>query len=744
MSTNIKLNNDKQLFKVITVLYGFDSSTDYLSLNEKQNTLSVRKHYTLDDQKEKFEWVFFSNKFYTNPSLDHLFTMEIFEKRFFFNFVRNYKGSMIILTQNSDSLLKTTKPVFKLLLSCVEEIFADVQGQNFFLTASMVHIRKGGQYFDMFNPTQPLNLKKFETIGIVDNSTIKDVEDLHIKGVNEVRLESAEWLKSLICRIEEDIKAKINTNKKKDMLQKEHHLRFVIEGDYNAINCYEDSFVHEVLTIKLYDKNQNFFSKFNFVLYKGYDLTTKCCNKENSAFFNCILSDSYRDSKFTRLLQDTTKHNCFVLNFLPCHMQYVLILHNVLNLIETRKAFMEIDEEYSIEKNFERLEKEREKEKSKERDRDKHKFGNDLKIKDKGDKSCCKGDKSNKVNFEKAEKIDKSKGRQNKLNVGGINTVNLNINKTSFGFGSHNLNNQNSQISISNHNNSNNYFNNINLSKVNSLKNISTETSSNSLINTNNYKQNQMSIATKSHNNFLSNQSNQSNHQNYIIQPSTTKKILFSIASQEQQHNNTIKLNQHIDTKHKAEGKENNNTINNKFIIPFFQKPLQPESRLFSEKLFMSDSHFENVDMSKDSKNSKNCDVVEFDLTDQISSLSIKEIKDNKEYKETKENKENEYYLNSKYPQNHHPSSKHPLDSINPLDSIYSIKQITEPKNYDKHNPTSSTSNTNTTYHITQYIEDKNNDQLNLSLLRKIKSDNHHKILSFFSLLNDKKSNHND
>lgn len=374
MSTNIKLNNSQQLFKVITLLYGYYEDIPYLSINKNENILTLKKELSSEETKVKNEWKFYSDRFYKTPDLNSVFINEIANKRYFFNFTKNYKGSLVLVTQSEDTFLNSNSPMFMFLNQCIREVFSECFGANFKTTISYSHIKQtSNQFMDIFDTDIQFNKKKFSSMNLIKS----EEDDVKLKGSKEISMNSEDDFMSFIVLLEDVLKQSIKSTSLSNQLPKTSHLRKLDGFNFNnkqnsnvtASTRFtsnnknantEENFIHEIVTIRVYDKNKNFFSKFNFVLYKAFNLgdnVRKCFTnvKENSTFFNALIRNNYRDSKFTRLLQDTSEHNCFVINNLCVHYQFILILHDILNLIKQRQSLISIDCDFELEKEFEKL-----------------------------------------------------------------------------------------------------------------------------------------------------------------------------------------------------------------------------------------------------------------------------------------------------------------------------------------------------------------------------------------------------
>lgn len=347
MSTNVKLNT-KQKFRSIAVLYGYSEDSSFIEINDSSNYLKIKKEFHAeDDTKIINEWGFSSGKFYTCGLLSNVFTEEIVKTRFFFNFPKNFRGCLILLSQLSDTFSCTSNPMHIFAAGCVEEIFNETFGLNFNITVSYVKL-KNNRYSDVFN---------FEKREEFDAPTfiLNENQDLSIKGTKEISMKAPSNFKELFKIMEKKLQSSNSGNRINS--SKNHVSDFQSSTKQNKGT---NEFVHEILTIRVYDTNKNFFSKFSILLYKAFSLGdqfTKSINntKENSQLFNALIRNNYRDSKLTRILQDTASYNCFLINNLPAQPSNIVILHDILTLVKSRKSAMTVDCEELLKKDFEKL-----------------------------------------------------------------------------------------------------------------------------------------------------------------------------------------------------------------------------------------------------------------------------------------------------------------------------------------------------------------------------------------------------
>ena len=392
--TNIKLSkqyNCEPIFKVVSILFGYDSkeNENLLELNNNNTILTIRKKFynKFSETKVVNEWKFFSSVFYTVPDFDTIFINEIEKSKVYFNFTKNYKGSMLIVSQNKDTFLNTSSPVFHFLIKCMNSLFSECFGDNFGVYISYYHVKNFSQYMEIFDFDIPFSKKKFKGMNLMQDVWNDDIE---IKDLCEISMHSIENFVEIMELLEKNLKDNLKNNSLSLKIPNDSHFRQLLGFEnisnkfFNNLNssCLSlkkkpnndfNPFVHEVVTIRVFDKYKNFFSKYNFVLYKAYELgsiESISNSKENSLFFNAVIRNNFRDSKFTRLLQKTCEYNTFILNLLPCsENQHLIILHDILNLIKSRKSFISLDSDFQIEKDFNNLKisrKKKEKENKKE------------------------------------------------------------------------------------------------------------------------------------------------------------------------------------------------------------------------------------------------------------------------------------------------------------------------------------------------------------------------------------------
>lgn len=357
MNTNTKLNN-KQILKSVGVLYGYNpnSEKNYLNLNNDKTKLTINKESENSSNtkivgkdinninnnkiKVKNQWTFVLDKFYTEGNLDIVFNDEILKKKHYFNFQKNFKGSLIFLTQSKDTFINTEGKIFNFTQNCMSEIFDECFGTNISLTISYLkfNLSNNNVYKDMFDFNNSNN-NEFTNINLMSNE-----DDIKIKNAKEIKMENVDNFKTIFKLLESKIK-NFNSLNKKSFMKASNIVN-------NKKNIYNDEFNHEVLTIRMYDSNKHFFSKFNFILFKSYiynynnSFNLVNNTKENNILFNAIIRNSYRDTKFTRYIQDTSIYNCFVIANIPADQSSsnnIILMHDILNLINIRQSNIILD-----------------------------------------------------------------------------------------------------------------------------------------------------------------------------------------------------------------------------------------------------------------------------------------------------------------------------------------------------------------------------------------------------------------
>lgn len=330
MSNNIKLNPN-QIFRTISYIDHYDSNL--LTLDQDNTLLTITKEFKFEETIVKNEWQFESNKFYCNSEIELMLKEEIINTRYFFNFQKNFRGTLFLLTDSKESFLNLDSEIYSFTKGVMNEIYNECFGLNLQLTLSYVHINNS-KYVDYFNFDDIAN-KEFKSIVFHK----KEENDTCIKEVKEIAVTNIDQFITLLSNLSNCLK-----NKKR------------IEGKFQS------KFTHEIFTLRMYDKNKNFFSKFNLVLFKAYKLNTNNPDnninntKENSLLFNGLMRNNYRDSKLTNYLIDTATHNCLLINILSAKEENIIILHDILTLIKPRKSNIKLDfDEDVLKKQFDSL-----------------------------------------------------------------------------------------------------------------------------------------------------------------------------------------------------------------------------------------------------------------------------------------------------------------------------------------------------------------------------------------------------
>ena len=332
MSSNTKLNPN-QIFRTISFINDYDSNL--LTLNKENTLLTITKEFKFEETIVKNEWQFESNKFYcdSDSEIEAMLKEEIINTRYFFNFQKNFRGTLFLLTDCKESFLNLDSEIYSFTKGVMNEIYNECFGLNLQLTLSYVHINNS-KYVDYFNFDDITN-KQFKSITFQK----KEEKDTCIKEVKEIAITNIDQFITLLSNLSNCLK-----NKK------------IIEGKFQS------KFTHEIFTLRMYDKNKNFFSKFNLVLFKAYKLCISNPDnninntKENSILFNGLMRNNYRDSKLTSYLSDTATHNCLLINILSAKEENIIILHDILTLIKPRKSNIKLDfDEDVLKKQFDNL-----------------------------------------------------------------------------------------------------------------------------------------------------------------------------------------------------------------------------------------------------------------------------------------------------------------------------------------------------------------------------------------------------
>lgn len=353
---NSKLSTTQKINSIVLIK---DIDSEIISIEDEEKTLKITKKFKSDMNIIKNEWKFQGDRYYykENAMLNTIFNEEIQKKKYFFNFQKNFRGSMILLVSNNKSFLKIDSEEFLFLSKVIKEIYDECFGGNMFITISYVYL-SNGKYIDIFNfdDIDSIINKKYKPIMF----KMKENNDVFISKAKEIYIKESCSVNNIFENISKLIES--STNK-----HKHNHMQ----------NQYE----HEVITLRMYDKNKNFFSKFQLVLYKAYTYSECELNRnthesssiiesntrENSLFLNSILRKTFRDSKLTSLLKDTADKNVFFISILYGNKQNIVVLHDILTIIKQRNSDIKLDfdEEY-LKNEFERLKiKENEKEERK-------------------------------------------------------------------------------------------------------------------------------------------------------------------------------------------------------------------------------------------------------------------------------------------------------------------------------------------------------------------------------------------
>ena len=317
-STNLKTESNT---KFIVKLFG---KQDHNNLKVTSTTITISK-----TQINKFEnkghiskWIFEFDQIYSEDSnFGEIFEVEIYGSDFLSLFnEQKINRTLICVGEKFDNL--SEEPYHSFIQSCINECLNkyNKNNSNLYPVVSFVEITKN-KLVDYFNSDENNFIIKNPKISFSKN-------DIIIEGVKQISIESYENYNTIIKYAKE----KIN----------------VVNFPNNYVENNES--LSQLITIKLINKNDNeCFSKFNILLYKAYEINSfgnekyKLYTKDNWEFFNGILKKiNYRSSYIIKYIKDTlTQGKNLILMILPCEYYYIILLHDMLNYIKTRKLVIE-------------------------------------------------------------------------------------------------------------------------------------------------------------------------------------------------------------------------------------------------------------------------------------------------------------------------------------------------------------------------------------------------------------------
>ena len=317
-STNITKESNT---KFIVKLFG---TQDHNNLKVTSTTITISK-----TQLNKYEkkgqiskWIFEFEQIYSEDSdFGEIFEVEIYSSDFLSLFNKQkINRTLICIGEKYDNL--SEEPYHSFIQSCINECLNkfNKNNSNLIPVISFVEITKN-KLIDYFNVDDNNFIIKNPKISFFKN-------DIIIEGVKQISIDSYENYNTIIKYAKE----KIN----------------LINFPNNYVENNES--LSQLITIKLINKNDNeCFSKFNILLYKAYEINNlgnekyKIYTKDNWEFFNGILNKiNYRSSYIIKYIKDTLiQGKNIILMILPCDYYYIILLHDMLNYIKTRKLVIE-------------------------------------------------------------------------------------------------------------------------------------------------------------------------------------------------------------------------------------------------------------------------------------------------------------------------------------------------------------------------------------------------------------------
>ncbi len=307
--------------KFIVKLFG---KQDHNNLKVTSTTITISKTQInkYENKGQISKWIFEFDQIYSEDSdFGEIFEVEIYSSDFLSLFnEQKINRTLICVGEKHDNL--SEEPYHSFIQSCINECLNkyNKNNSNLYPVISFVEITKN-KLVDYFNTDDNNFIIKNPKISYSKN-------DIIIEGVKQISIESYENYNTLIKYAKE----KIN----------------LIEFPDNYVENNES--LSQLITIKLINKNDNeCFSKFNILLYKAYEINRfenekfKLYTKDNWEFFNGLLNKiNYRSSYIIKYIKDTlTQGKNLILMILPCEYYYIILLHDMLNYIKTRKLIIE-------------------------------------------------------------------------------------------------------------------------------------------------------------------------------------------------------------------------------------------------------------------------------------------------------------------------------------------------------------------------------------------------------------------
>jgi hypothetical protein len=316
-SSNLQELNNKFIVK----LFG-KQDNNFLKVSPTKITISKTKIDKYEHKGQISKWIFEFDQIYSSDSdFSEIFEVEIFSSDFLNAFTENkIFRTLIFIGDKYDNL--SEEPYNSFIQSCINECLNkyNKNNSNLIPLISFVEISKN-KLIDYFNHDDNNIIIKNPKFTLFKN-------DIIIEGVKQISIESNENYNTIIKYAKE----KINS----------------VNFPFNYVDINES--ISQIISIKLINKNNNeCFSKFNIILYKAYEINRfgnekyKLYTKDNWEFFNGILNKiNYRSSYILKYIKDTlTQGKNLILMILPCEYYYIILLHDMLNYIKTRKLVIE-------------------------------------------------------------------------------------------------------------------------------------------------------------------------------------------------------------------------------------------------------------------------------------------------------------------------------------------------------------------------------------------------------------------
>lgn len=328
LQLNTSSNSQELNNKFIVKLFG-KQDNNFLKVSPTKITISKTKIDKYEHKGQISKWIFEFDQIYSSDSdFSEIFEVEIYSSDFLNAFTENKTfRSLIFIGDKYDNL--SEEPYNSFIQSCINECLNkyNKNNSNLIPLISFVEISKN-KLIDYFNHDDNNIIIKNPKFTLFKN-------DIIIEGVKQISIESNENYNTIIKYAKE----KINS----------------VNFPFNYVDINES--ISQIISIKLINKNNNeCFSKFNIILYKAYEINRfgnekyKLYTKDNWEFFNGILNKiNYRSSYILKYIKDTlTQGKNLIIFILPCEYYYIILLHDLLNNVKTRKLIIE---NFNIENN---------------------------------------------------------------------------------------------------------------------------------------------------------------------------------------------------------------------------------------------------------------------------------------------------------------------------------------------------------------------------------------------------------